>query len=314
MLNIKHIALILSTILFTAVTINSEGNGDISAKGTYTVGYMKNLFSEVDVNDAKAAIKVWINEIVKMYYNSGGIKLKAKLYNSCNEVKETMKADSLALLGMNSFDYLTYGSKIGLDPILVPSAEGDIFSRYYILIRNDSKFKTILDLKGAKLGLIAGTNHIVSRIWLDVLLAKNNIPDKSQFFNNIVTSNKESQLILSLFFGHLDVCIVSTGSLILMKELNPQVGEKIIPLQTSSQYLWGLLCFTKTYTNESEKNTFLIHAQHVHEFVTGKQLFSLIKIEKLVSFKNEYLNSYKDLLKEYNYLVKTKKIKYDEFN
>lgn len=94
-----------------------------------------------------------------------------------------------------------------------------------------------------------------------------------------------------------------------MNELNPQVGEHIINIQTSPKYLWGLLCFTKTFTDARDRNLFYNSAVHVHELISGKQLFSLIKIDKLVPFKNEYLNSYKELIKEYTYLLKTKKLK-----
>jgi hypothetical protein len=273
---------------------------------------MKNLFNEVDFGDAQAAIKVWVNEIVKTYHYSDGYNLKAKIYSQFDEVNEQKKQDSLAILALNTFDYLNNNTKIGLDPVLVPSAEGDVFGQYYILVRKEDRYKNITDLKGANLGLLTATNQIASRLWLDVTLAKINITDKTKFFKNIIMEEKESQLILNLFFGHIDACIVSTGAFSLMNELNPQVSSKIISIQVSPKYLWGLLCFTKTFNNERDRSLFYTNAVHVHELISGKQLFSLIKIDKLVPFKNEYLNSYKDLIKEYTYLLKIKKIKENE--
>ncbi len=295
------------TVLFTFITLNSQTNKEVTFKRGYTIGYMKNLFNEVDLNDAKASVKVWVNEIVKTYHYSDGYNLKAKIYDQFDEVNEAMKYDSLAILGLNTFDYLN--NKIGLDPVLATAAEGDVYAEYYILVRKNDRYKNILDLKGANIGLLSVTNHIASRLWLDIMLAKNNIADKTKFFKNIDMEEKESQLILNLFFGHLDACIVSRGGFSLMNELNPQVGEHIINIQTSPKYLWGLLCFTKTFTDARDRNLFYNSAVHVHELISGKQLFSLIKIDKLVPFKNEYLNSYKELIKEYTYLLKTKKLK-----
>lgn len=300
--------------LFAAFQMNSQSDDNVSKKKTYTVGLMRNLFYDVELNDAKAAIKVWINEIVKTYYNREEYNIKAKIYNSVNEVKESMKADSLTMLSMNTYDFLKYGNEIGLKPVLVGAAEGDIYAQYYILVRNENKIKNIKDLKGTNIGLMSSQNHIASRMWLDILLANNNIADKSKYFKSIISVDKESQLILSVFFGHLDACIVTTGALEVMRELNPQVKEKILPLQTSAKYLWGVLSITGRYADDKERQAFYLHAQHIHELVTGKQLFSLLKIEKLVTFKSDFLNSYRDLIKEYNFLVKKNKIKGEASN
>jgi hypothetical protein len=275
---------------------------------------MQNIFSDVDLNDARAAIKVLLDQIVRNYHYSDGYNLKAKIYGQCSDVTESMKNDSLAVLAVGTYDYLTFGNKIGLDPIFVPSTKGDIFEQYSILTRKVSNFTNIKDLKGVKIGLLSSKNHMASRLWLDILLAKNNIPDKSKFFNKVNNSEKESQLILDLFFGHLDACIVSTASLTLMKELNPQVGEKLISIQNSPKYLWGLTCFTKIFTSEKDRDMFSKSAMQVNELNAGRQLFSLAKINKLEPFKFEYLNTYKDLLKEFNNYVKSKRLKNDEFN
>jgi hypothetical protein len=275
---------------------------------------MKNIFSEVDLNDARAAVKVLLNEIVKTYNYGFGYNLKAKIYNHFDEVSESMKADSLAVLSMNTYDYLKYGEKFGLDPVLVPSTKGDIFEQYKILTRKQGDFKSIKDLKGITIGLLSSKNHIASRIWLDVSLAKNNIPDKSKFFKKIISTEKESQLILDLFFGHLDACIVSTTAFALMTELNPQVGDKLISIQNSPKYLWGVTCFTKMFNNDKYRDVFYKSAIQVSNLNSGKQLFSMIKINELVPFKMEYLNSFKDLMKEFNYNIKINKLKNDEFN
>jgi phosphonate transport system substrate-binding protein len=310
--------IIIISIIFAASGIISiikpQSDKNVYEKRTYTIGYMKNLFNEVDLSDAQAAMKVWVNEIVKTYHYENGYNLRAKIYYQIDEVNKEQKEDSLAILGLNTFDYLSNNSRIGLDPVLVPSAEGDIYGEYYILVRKESHYKNIKDLKGTNIGIMSGTNQIASRFWLDVTLAKYNIPEKSKFFKNLFIEEKESQLILNLFFGHLDACIVSAGSFSLMKELNPQVGENLVSIESSPKYLWGVLCFTKTFTNERDRNLFYTNAVHVHELVSGKQLLSLIKIDKLLPFKAEYLNSFKNLMKEYTYLLKTKKIKDNEPN
>ncbi len=301
--------LIMFTVSFALFSVRAQSNNNNSLKRIYTVGYMKNLFNQVDLNDAKAAIKVWLDELVKTYNFSDGYQLKVKIYDQFEELSKEMNNDHLAIVAMNTIDYINNNEKIGLDPVLVPSAEGDIFSQYYILVRKESGYKDIKDLKGIIIGVLSGTNQAASTCWLDVTLAKNNIPDKTKFFKKIITANKESQLILNLFFGQLDACIVSTGAFSIMKELNPQVGDKLISILVSPKYLWGVVCFTKIFVNQSDRNLFYTHAVNVQELVSGKQVLSLIKVDKLETFKYDYLNSFKELLKEYTYCLKTKRIK-----
>ncbi|MGA7721997.1 MAG: PhnD/SsuA/transferrin family substrate-binding protein [Ignavibacteriaceae bacterium] len=273
---------------------------------------MKNIFSQVDINDAQAAIKVLLNEILKTYNYNNNYNLKVKIYTQSSEVAEQMKQDSLAVLALNTYDYLNYADKIGLDPVLVPVSKEDVFVQYYILVRKESNFKSIVDLKGTDIGILSGGNYIASKFWLDIMLAKENIPDKTRYFKHISWSEKESQLILNLFFGQSDACIVSSEAFSLMKDLNPQIGEKIIIIRSSSKYLWGVMCFTKTFTNQEERNLFYTNSIGVQKLNSGRQLYSLLKITGLEPFKNVYLNSFKDLLKDYAFLLKTKKIKNPE--
>jgi phosphonate transport system substrate-binding protein len=294
--------------------LNTTSYNETPLRRSYTIGYMKNVFSEVDINDARAAIKVLVNGISRNFQYADGYNLKAKIYNDYDEVSKSMREDSLAVLAMNSFDYLNNCDKIGLDPVLVPRTKGDVFEQYDILVRKEDHYKYIKDLKGTNIGLLSSNNHIASRLWLDISLSKINITDKSKFFKNITMVNKESQLILDLFFNRLDACVVSEGELELMKELNPQIGNKLISIQCSPKYLWGVACFAKIFTNEKDRDIFYKSIFQLNGLNTGKQLFSLVRINKLEPFKYEYLNSYKDLIKEYSYYIKTKKIKYNEFN
>jgi hypothetical protein len=316
LINKKLLILLFSLLpaysVFFSVYAQSNKNG--STKRVYTVGYMRNQFNQVDLNDAKAAIKVWLDELVKTYHYTEGYSLKVKIYNKFEELNKEMRQDSLAILSMNTIDYLNNSAKIGLDPVLVPSTGGDIFTQYYILVRKEGHYKNIKDLKGSSLGILSGTNQAASKYWLDVTLAKNNVHNKTKFFKNIILSNTESQLILNLFFGLLDVCIVSKGAFSLMKELNPQIEQKIASIQTSPKYLWGIVCFTKTFVNQNDRNLFYSNAVNVQQLVSGRQVLSLVKVDKLEPFKLEYLNSLRDLLKDYNYLLSTKMIREDELN
>ena len=273
------------------------------APKTYTVGLLRNIFVDVDINDAQAAVKLWFTEIVKTFKYNDEYRLKALIYNDFSNLDNEIKNDSLAVLGINTIDYFTYANKFDLEPVFVPSLNGEVGNEYYILIRKDRKFQNIKDLKGTSIGVLSSRSQIASSLWLDVILAQNKLPGREKFFNKVTATEKESQLILNLFFGQLDACIVTKNSYLLMKELNPQIGEKLTYMLKSPKYVWAILCYTKTFKDTKDRKKFYTSALNVQELISGKQLLTLLKIEKLVPCQNEYLNNYKTLLKDYNNLL-----------
>jgi len=67
---------IMYTALFTYFTAEAQSNNNFSYKKNYTIGYMKNLFNQVDLNDAEAALKIWVNELVKSFHYNDGYNLR----------------------------------------------------------------------------------------------------------------------------------------------------------------------------------------------------------------------------------------------
>ena len=300
--------LVMTQLLVCAPVSYSQDGKLSSAKKTYTLAYMRSVFDDVDINDAQAAIKVWVREIVKKYRYNDRYDLDAKIYSDYNELNEQIKTDNIAAVSLSTYDYLTYGIRLGLEPAFVPSKNGNINVEYYLITRKKDNYKDIKELKGSRIGIDSEPKHLASKLWLDVTLARNNIPDKKKFFKEMIENTKESQLILNVFFDQLDACVVSKYSFQIMCELNPQVSEKLVSIANSPSYLLGLTCFTKTFNDANERNLFRTDITNVKKLASGKQLFTIIRIDNVVPFQNEYLGNYKNLLKEYNNFIKLKKI------
>lgn len=294
-----HITIILIIILFNSIKYAQNNN---SNKKVNTIGFMYDLFSGVDINDAQAGVKIWVSKIVKINNLFNKYNVKVKIYTSVNQVISQMQQDNLSMLSLTTQDYLNYGSKIGLEPALVPSINNDAGAYYYLLVKKDKNYNSLKDLKNITIGLTSQGSHQASVLWLDELLAKDQLPQKEKYFKKIIYSEKESDLILNLFFDQTDACIVSNHDFQLMKELNPQIGSQLKTILISPKYLWGIVCYTMLFDNKA-KNLFYESALKFQNLPSGKQLFSLLKIDKLIPFKQEYLDNFKTLLKNYDRLV-----------
>ncbi|MGE5498256.1 MAG: phosphate/phosphite/phosphonate ABC transporter substrate-binding protein [Syntrophothermus sp.] len=270
----------------------------IKAK-SYAVGFMNNVFSEVDLNDARAALKIWVNETIRLYNGQDEYQIHSIFYENISDLSKSIRNNDLAFISMSTYDYLAQEKKLGLEPVLVPEIEGELGVKFCLLVNRSAGINNIRDLKGKAIGLIANPISIASRLWLDVLLAKNNLLPKEKYFNRIEGSSKDSQAILNLFFGNLDACIVPEKSYQLMKELNPQVGEKLKSILISDSFMPGFICYVSTSGDEQFKQHFCSSTIKLQEHNAGRQMLTLLKIGKLVPFKDQYLDSFRDLLKEH---------------
>lgn len=306
---LRHI-IIFIIIQFIIVFVTpgySQTNNQNSEKKTYVIGYMRNLFNGVDINDAQAAVKVWVNEIIKTIKYGNNYNIKTKIYNNFNEVYLDIKDNELAALSLNSQDYFNNVNKLGLEPVIVPSVDGEVGYEYYLLVRKEEGIKSLKQLKDKSIGLLTESDNSAAIMWLDVILAKDNFPVFEKFFKLIYPGQNESQLILNLFFGKTDACIVTNHSYKIMSELNPQIRERLTILSTSPDYLLSMMCFLKSFNNKKDRQLVYSNAFKVPNSPAGKQILTLLKIDKILPYKDGYLTSYKNLLQDYNRLIKTKK-------
>jgi ABC-type phosphate/phosphonate transport system substrate-binding protein len=274
---------------------------------SYTIGYMKNIFYNLDVNDVQASLKIWVDETQKLYKSSKDYHLINKVYENFDEFNSGIDKDNIAVMSLSTYDYLNFSNKVELEPILVPEIDGEVGTEYCLLVRKEDHYNNLKDLKGKKIGMISTPVFIASSLWLDVILSKNNFLPKTMFFNKIEEAQKESQLVLSLFFGNLDACIVLKSAFGLMKELNPQIGEKLVSIINSPKYISGLLCSPKFNQNKEVKQAFYDSLIKLHQLTVGRQIFTLLKIGKLVPFRDEYLNNFRNLLKDHKKIISNAK-------
>jgi ABC-type phosphate/phosphonate transport system substrate-binding protein len=84
----------------------------------------------------------------------------------------------------------------------------------------------------------------------------------------------------------------------LLAELNPQLRTELMPIARSPGIAGGILSLRRDY-NEQLRETLKDILCTLHQDPEGKQLLMLFKVDQLVPFKPEYLNTVEALLKEH---------------
>jgi phosphonate transport system substrate-binding protein len=284
------------------VNINPQKKPETGNNETYGVAFLRTMFLNADYNDAKAAIKVYVQNLTDELLT--GFTMKPVYFENTDELLRNYSKENLAVISLSSIDYLSYKSKLSLYPVLVNSGKIDPLENYLILIRKDDNINTIDALADKRIGMLPKENNPIPVMWLNVLLGPAKITKIEKPFNNIITDKTESQLILSLFFGQLNACVVSKTSFETMVEINPQIGKQLKILKSSPGYLRVVSSFTSKFKKSKFSDKLLEHLTSLDNYAAGRQLFTLTKTAKIIPYKEEYLDNVKVLITDYNKLPK----------
>jgi ABC-type phosphate/phosphonate transport system substrate-binding protein len=259
------------------------------------VGISSRVFPDIDPRDAQVAMAMWARELSR----SMGLRTSPEtiIFGDMDELQKAIRKGKLNIVNISSLDYLKLRGKVPLIPIIVPVNNTGKSREQVLITRNDSGIRKVSDLRGKTVLLLPKTKHEPSHIWLDVLMLKEGIREKTPYFCKIKELSTPSQAIMNVFFRQAEAAIVSRGALETSAALNPQIGKQLIIIATSDSLLGDISCIPST-KDEKLRHTIENAAFHLHESAIGQQMFTLFQIDRVIPYKPAYLEGLAKLLKE----------------
>lgn len=293
----SYTRLILFVIILSAVQ-NIKAQSTRGKLAIYGVAFLRSMYNNVNYNDAKAAINVYLGELSKKLIS--GYKMKPFIFDNVDDMFKNSIKDNLADMNLNPIDFIKYKSKYPMYPVYVSAGKNGPLENYLLVVNKNANIKSTKDLKHKTIGMLYEKNNPIPGMWLDVVLNQNHLIRKEKLFKKIDIEKNESNLILSLFFRKLDACIVTTTSYETMIELNPQIQKHTKILISSPGFLTTISCFTRKFKKSKYSANLLNTLLTIGNYTACKQLFALTKTEKIVPFREEYLSNIKCLYNEYS--------------
>lgn len=263
------------------------------------VGYSKKLFKGVSLKDIQVAVELWAKQLTAQLGRP--VAPKVLFFDSQAELVQASAAGEVDVANMDVLEYLDVRDRGILEPRLVSVIGDQVFEEYILLVRRDRGLDGLDALRGRHLvSVTAGPRaSSIPIIWLETVLLRKNLGLKETFFGRIQEVGKVSQAILAVFFGQADVCLVAKQMLKTMTELNPQVGEELSVVATSSPLLTGLVCFP--HNGDPETQRFVLEgALQLHDHPRGRQILTLFGVNRMKLFRPTYLDSITALIEEYS--------------
>jgi phosphonate transport system substrate-binding protein len=179
-----------------------------------------------------------------------------------------------------------------MDPVLVHKVQGSVFKNYLLLTRQGAGLTNLANLRDADLLVLEGKGGDLSHAWLDSLLLAQHLGAKETFFHSLQPVFKPTAAVLPVFFGSKPACLVDRQAFELMSELNPQVGRTLLVLAVSEPYLESVTCVSKSgWSSERARQDLIQTMLDFNLEPNGRQILELFKVDQMVPFRAEYLES-----------------------
>jgi phosphonate transport system substrate-binding protein len=199
------------------------------------------MLAGVSRKDAEIALAAWAKELGRAAATP--MQTQTSILDDADAVSSTVLRGDVDVFGLATLDYLRLRETLPADPVLVGERGRGPEDEYLIVVRRDSGLATLKDLAAKRLVCQTGAAGTLSRMWLDVALHRQSLPDASRFLGEVRSVGRPSQAVLPVFFRQADAAVVTQTAYATLQELNPQLGRDLVVLSRSPKLLFSLMLF-----------------------------------------------------------------------
>ena len=278
---------------------------------TVVAGISTHIFTQANLEDAKAALSLMLNEIIHNYWKRPDIFTSPATYDNIDKIKSDIEANKLEMVALTSSEYFILKDQVKITPFLTYKWGAITQDRLLLLVREDSGIKTIKDLKKKKVSIFSYVSDEFSlpTIWYKTLVLSNDENYKKDYGPFLEIQLKSARAIMDVFFKKTQAVIVSEKEFHIANELNPQLGKQLKIIANSKPILYSALCYTEKL--KQHKNIFIQELVdsfcNVHKKSIGKNFLQIFRITQFIPYKDEYMNNTEELYNEFIEVSRKKK-------
>lgn len=256
---------------------------------------IKNLVSRADF---EIALNYWLQETNQLLE----VKItNAKLYDNIFEMRDAFDRGELDFVLAPPYLLAKYFDRAKLtDGFVGTSLDGQEHGTV-LVVRHDRKIDGIADLTGKR--LLLPEHDELAEVFLETLTMKTLKQHHLKVFASEHTKEKQSVIVLDVFFNKADAGVVENETFQVMAEMNPQISDtvKILAKFPTKSPNYGY--FSAEYPKRLR--------DLISEIVTDKnqqprsqQILYNLRMSKLVPCPLDELQAFDKLIREYDGLQK----------
>lgn len=275
------------------------GDGAARAGAPLRIAFSSGMFTDVNENDARAAVKLWGQTVAK----ERGIETdpEARIFKDMTEMARALRTDSVDAVAMMIHEYDALSGETRLASIFLTYNSGRMFEEYILLAHRDSEIETLGDLQGRSLAFHDNPRACLAPVWLDTILVRKGFKPAAEHLGRLSQARKLPKVLLPVFFRQNDACVVNRSGFETMVELNPQLGKQLKVIAASPPLVPAVFCLRADYAPPF-KSQLLAGLRDLHTTPAGQQVLTIFHSEKMEERPASDLQSALDLLAEHRKL------------
>jgi ABC-type phosphate/phosphonate transport system substrate-binding protein len=268
----------------------------------FRIGFSSSMFSDVNENDAKAAVKVWGQVVAKEH----GVPTNPDpaIFKDTETMLQSLRNQEVDAVTITTTEYDVLRRAVRFAPVFVAYDARRTAEQYVVLAHHDGPVKSLADLRGRNLVYHMNARVCLASPWLDTLLVQQGFKPAAGFAGKITQNSKLSKVVLPVFFRQTDACLVTRSGFETMSELNPQVGKQLQVIASSAEMVPTVLAFRADFSAPF-KEELLAGMRDLHKTPAGQQVLTIFHSEKIEEQPASCLDSALDMLAQYAKLAST---------
>lgn len=274
----KQLLPIALALLLTLAGRAADGAVTVTSTPPFRIGFTTTMFTEVNIDDARAAMKVWIRTVGQ----ERGIPIEPEpeIYDGLDRAREDLKRGHIAGIALTANLYHELRKDVEFDQLAAASNDGSVLERYTLLVQEGRATNGLAGLRGGRVVFQHTPRCCLMKQWVTGELRQAGLPACDAFFASSEDQSKASQALLAVFFGRVDAVVVTTRAYDLACELNPQLRTRLRAIATSPDLLPSLFAFRKGSSVDYRERMFDA-IRNLHETPAGRQILLLAQSQRV---------------------------------
>lgn len=283
------------------MSINVKANQDepaLQPQRFYMGVYFPSIINLVTRADFQAAINFWLEEFGP---GLGLQPIEAMLYDDITSLKQAFEQHELDFVMAPPILLAKHFQRDLLaDGFVGTSLDGSAYGTA-LLVRQGQGIAGIKQLSGKR--LLLPENDDLAALYLDSLMLKHYKKHYREVFSQVQTKDKQSSVILGLFFKQADVGMSYREIYNLMVEMNPQIKNSVAVLATFPTKSPNYGYFHRDFPADLRKKIRETVAELNHQ-TRSQQILNDLRMSSLVPCAVADLQQFDQLLAEQQALAK----------
>lgn len=267
---------------------------EAQAKAEFVTGLGIDSIRAASIEDVERGF----NQALEKYSEDKKYQLKIKVYPNSQQLTNLLLEHKIQGYYGSPLLVIEHMQEFNTGALYSPEIKNKTMQRYVVLVRKDSSIDQFFKLRRASLSSCAADE--VGMMWLKKTVRDQKNEDLNTFFSQINIKKNPNLAILSVFFKDTEAILVLENDFQVAAELNPQLKEQLIAIQTSPEYIVHVIAVTNHIDDVVSADEYEHNILSMGQAIQGHRLLRAYNFGALRKIRAEDLNSVRDLIETHD--------------